>query len=75
MSLVPIASLGEMVGVATPSIDSIIHLGSVLHGVDYRAEGRTTQTLGLAGKSLKEIRQFILEGEPARKENPLCQGL
>ena len=75
MSLVPIASLGEMVGVATPSIDSIIHLGSVLHGVDYRAEGRTTQTLGLAGKSLKEIRQFILEGEPARQENPLCQGL
>lgn len=75
MSLVPIASLGEMVGVATPSIDSIIHLGSVLHGVDYRAEGRTAQTLGLAGKSLKEIRQFILEGEPARKENPLCQGL
>ena len=75
MSLVPIASLGTIVGVDTPSIDSIIHLGSVLHGVDYRTQGRTAETLGLAGKSLKEIRQFVLEGEPARKGDPLCQGL
>ncbi|MCE5199528.1 MAG: NAD/NADP octopine/nopaline dehydrogenase family protein [Armatimonadota bacterium] len=62
-SLVPISSLGELVGVPTPSIDSIILLGSVLHGVDYRAIGRTAESLGLAGKDLKEIRQFILDGE------------
>lgn len=72
MSLVPIASLGELVDVPTPTIDSIILLGSVLHDTDYRAIGRTAETLGLAGKDLKEIRQFILDGEPTAKEGAKC---
>ncbi len=72
MSLVPIASLGELVGVPTPTIDSIILLGSVLHEVDYRAAGRTTESLGLAGKSLKEIRRFVLDGEQVAKEDEQC---
>ncbi len=77
MSLVPISSLGQLVDVPTPSIDSIILLGSVLHGVDYRAQGRTAESLGLAGKSLKEIRRFILEGEaePVANGDSLWQGL
>lgn len=62
MSLVPIASLGKLVKVPTPTIDSIILLGSILHDVDYWATGRTAEQLGLAGKSLKQIRQFILDG-------------
>lgn len=72
MSLVPIASLGELVEVPTPTIDSVILLGSVLHGVDYRSIGRTAESLGLAGKSLKEIRQFILDGEPTVREEARC---
>ncbi len=63
MSLVPISSLGKLVGVPTPAVDSIILLGTILHGVDYWAVGRTVERLGLAGKSLKHIRRFILEGE------------
>ena len=63
MSLVPLASLGRQAGVDTPTIDSVIHLCSVLHGVDYWTEGRTVESLGLAGMSLKQIRRFILEGE------------
>jgi opine dehydrogenase len=76
MSLVPIASLGQLVDVATPTIDSMILLGSVLHGVDYWAEGRTADSLGLSGKTLKEIRQFILDGERDErkpKEDDQCQ--
>ena len=65
MSLVPIASLGRQVGVQTPVIDSIIMLGSILHEVDYWGMGRTAEHLGLAGKTLKQIRRFILEGEDA----------
>ncbi len=72
MSLVPIASLGRLVGVETPTIDSVILLGSVLHGVDYWAEGRTAASLGLEGKSLKEIRRFILDGENENKEEETC---
>lgn len=68
MSLVPIASLGRLVDVPTPTIDSIILLGSVLHGVDYWNNGRTAESLGLAGKTLKEIRHFIIDGETAAKE-------
>lgn len=69
MSLVPISSLGQLVDVPTPNIDAIILLGSVLHGVDYRVEGRTAESLGLAGKSLKQIRRFILDGEDSETED------
>ena len=63
MSLVPIASLGRLVNMPTPTIDSIIMLGSILHGEDFWAIGRTAERLGLAGLNLKQIRRFILEGE------------
>lgn len=63
MSLVPISSLGQLVGVPTPAIDAIILLGSMLHEVDYRSEGRTADSLGLAGMTLKQIRRFVLDGE------------
>lgn len=71
MSLVPISSLGELVGVPTPTIDAIILLASALHQVDYRSVGRTAASLGLAGMTLKQIRRFIIDGEntdsPGRK--------
>lgn len=75
MSLVPIASLGRLVDVSTPTIDSVILLGSVLHGVDYWACGRTAESLGLEGKTLKEIRRFIIDGESESKEEKQCQEL
>ena len=67
MSLVPIASIGDMVGVPTPTIKAVIHLGSILHKCDYWAEGRTAERLGLAGLTLKQIRRLILEGELAEE--------
>jgi opine dehydrogenase len=60
-SLVPIASIGEMLGVPTPAIRAIIHLASVMHGVDYWKEGRTVETLGIKGMSVKDI-QFLVVG-------------
>lgn len=63
MSLVPIASLGKLIGVSTPTIDSIILLGSILHGVDYRTEGRTAASLGLEGMSLRDIQRFVMDAE------------
>ena len=69
-SLVPIVSLAEMLGVQTPVMRSLIHLGSVMHGVDYWAIGRTVDKLGLAGMSVKEIRQMIagIESAPRQPE-------
>jgi len=62
MSLVPIASLGEMLGVPCPTVRAIIHLANLMHGCDYWHIGRTVEKMGLAGRSLREIRMRILEG-------------
>lgn len=69
MSLVPISSLGAMLGVRTPAIDMIIELGSILHSTDYRVSGRTVESLGLAGLSVKQIRQMVsgMGRYPARR--------
>lgn len=63
MSLVPIASLGDMLGVPTPTIKSIIHLANVIHKCNYWEKGRTIDKLGLAGLSVKEIIRLVMEGD------------
>ena len=63
MSLVPIASIGEMLKVKTPTIKSIIHLASIMRGVDFWEKGRTVKKLGIKGMSVKEIRLLAITGE------------
>jgi opine dehydrogenase len=63
MSLVPIAELGRAFGVATPGIDTIVHLASIIHGINYRSRGRTLERLGLAGMTLDELRRYVATGE------------
>ncbi|MEN3183384.1 MAG: NAD/NADP octopine/nopaline dehydrogenase family protein [Atribacterota bacterium] len=62
-SLVPIASLGRMLGVPTPTIESLVHLACVLHRTDYWKEGRTVEKLGLQGRSVKEIHALVVTDE------------
>ncbi|MFQ6096567.1 MAG: NAD/NADP octopine/nopaline dehydrogenase family protein [Armatimonadota bacterium] len=62
--LVPIASLGRMLGVPTATMDSLIQLANAVHRCDYWKTGRTVERLGLAGMSVREIRHFVLEGAP-----------
>ncbi len=61
MSLVPMASIGAMLGVPTPSIDLVIDLASAMRGVDFRAIGRTVERLGIAGMSVKDIHLLVTE--------------
>ncbi|MGE5549809.1 MAG: NAD/NADP octopine/nopaline dehydrogenase family protein [Bacteroidota bacterium] len=63
MSLVPIASLGDLVGVETKTIRAVIYLASLANGTDYWAEGRTVKHMGLEGLTVREIRHLALEGE------------
>jgi len=63
MSLVPLASIGEMLKVETPSIKSIIHLASIMRDKDFWEEGRTVTKLGIEGMSIKEIRLLAVTGE------------
>ncbi len=62
-SLVPIASLGDQLGVPVPTIKAIIHLANILHKRDYWAIGRTSAHLGLAGLSVQQIRRLVEEGK------------
>jgi opine dehydrogenase len=63
MSLVPIASLGNMLGIAVDAIETIIKLACLMLKRDFWEEGRTMERLGLAGRSVQEIRRLALEGK------------
>jgi opine dehydrogenase len=63
MSLVPIASLGGMLGVATPTMRAIIEMAGALNGADYWQCGRTVERLGIAGMTVKELRLLAIGEE------------
>jgi len=63
MSLVPLASMGDMLKVETPTIKSIIRLASIMRGIDFWKKGRTVQNLGIKGMTIKEIRLLAVTGE------------
>jgi opine dehydrogenase len=60
--LVPMSALGRLAGVATPTIDALVHLAGLAVGVDYARDGLTLKKLGLAGKSPAELVRFVTEG-------------
>jgi opine dehydrogenase len=60
--LVPIAALGRLVGVTTPTIAALVELAGLAVGVDYMRDGLTLERLGLAGKSPSELLRFVQEG-------------
>ena len=62
-SLVPLSSFGDLMGIETPAIDSIVNLASTMIDIDFLSEGRTLESLGLGGMSAKEIIQYAEEGD------------
>jgi len=60
-SLVPMQQLARKANVATPIIDSIINISSVMLGRDFVNDGRTLAKLGWSGKSHAEILRAIYE--------------
>jgi opine dehydrogenase len=63
MSLVPLASIGDMLKVETPTIKSIIRIASIMRGIDFWKIGRTVKNLGIKGMTIKEIRLLAVTGE------------
>jgi opine dehydrogenase len=57
--LVPMAELGRLAGVATPTIDALITLAGLSLGIDYRTDGLTLERLGLTGKTPAELVRFV----------------
>ena len=60
--LVPIAALGALAGVRTPTIDALIQLASVATGRDFRASGLSLQKMGLAGCTRETLADFLENG-------------
>ncbi len=63
MSLVPIASLGEMLKVPTPTIRAVIQMASALCGIDFWQEGRTVERLGIKDMSVRSLRLLAIGEE------------
>ncbi len=63
-SLVPMISLGEELGVDMTTMRSIANIACLLVGQDLWAEGRTVETLGLKGLTVRQIRRLVMDGEP-----------
>lgn len=62
MGLVPIAWLGDLVGVDTPATDLMISVAGLLKGCDYRETGRTARSLGVEGMGAQEILGLVTGG-------------
>jgi len=64
MSLIPMISLGQQLGVATPIMSSVAHICSSMLGQDFWSVGRTVESLGIAGLTVRQIRRLVMEGAP-----------
>jgi opine dehydrogenase len=57
-----LSSLGEMLSIPTPTIDSVIHLASIINDEDYRQSGRTVESLGIGSMDADGLNYFLHEG-------------
>jgi len=62
-SLVPIADMGRYLGIETTTINSIIHMASIIHGKDYHKIGRKVEDMGLEGLDAEEIMDYVVNGQ------------
>jgi opine dehydrogenase len=54
--LVFMSELGQQIGVATPGIDAVINVASIVMARDYKAEAlRTPESLGISDRSAEEL--------------------
>jgi opine dehydrogenase len=61
--LVPMAALGRLAGVPTPTMDALVHLTSEAVGIAYGTMGLTLEKMGLLGKTPAELGRFLQNGD------------
>lgn len=57
--LVPIASIGEMLGIKCPVSKTLISISSVIFGINFWSQGRNVERLGLKGMKAKKITDLV----------------
>ena len=60
--LVLLSTLGKLLDISTPISDAIINLSGTINRIDYWAQGRGVNELGLGGMSLEQIQTFLKSG-------------
>lgn len=61
--MVLLSTLGDLLGVPTPTHDAVIQLASVINRTDYWKTGRGIKQLGLSNLDKKGLKKFLLEGK------------
>ena len=61
--MVLLSTLGDLLGVPTPTYDAVIQLASVINRTDYWKTGRGMKSLGLSQFDKKGLKKFLLEGK------------
>ena len=62
MGLVPMVSLGKMLGIDVPRMETVVKLAEFLTGSDLTSSGRTLEHLGLSGMTVNQIQAFLETG-------------
>lgn len=57
-----LVSLGDYIGMPTPIARSLLTLVGAFNDIDYRKEGRTLESTGLAAMSLEDLKEFLYTG-------------
>ena len=60
--LVSISSLDKLVNVLTRTIDTLIQPASIIAQVDYNRKGANLEKHGLAGLSVKQVNELLIDG-------------
>jgi opine dehydrogenase len=61
--MVLLSTLGDLLGVPTPTHDAVIQLASVINRTDYWKTGRGMKQLGLSTLDKKGLKKFLSEGK------------
>jgi opine dehydrogenase len=61
--MVLLSTLGDLLGVPTPTHDAVIQLASVINRTDYWKTGRGMKQLGFSKLDKKGLKKFLLEGK------------
>jgi len=60
--LVPWSILGKIIGVETPTIDSVVNIYNQVHERNWWEDGRNAADLGLSGMNLERIKEYVKTG-------------
>ncbi|NWF91768.1 MAG: NAD/NADP octopine/nopaline dehydrogenase family protein [Syntrophaceae bacterium] len=61
--MVLLSTLGDLLGIATPTHDALIQMASVINRTNYWKAGRGVKELGLSRIGKQNLKRFLLEGK------------